>query len=55
MHWEDLEGSVGEGGEGGSGWGTHVNPWLIQCMTKPTLKKKKSFPQRSVQRNREKQ
>ena len=24
--------------EGGSGWGTHVNPWLIhvQCMTKPT-------------------
>ena len=30
MHWEDPEGSVGEGGgRGGSGWGTHVNPWLI--------------------------
>ena len=30
MHWEDPEGSGGEGGGwGGSGWGTHVNPWLI--------------------------
>ena len=24
VHWDDPE-----GGEGGSGWGTHVNPWLI--------------------------
>ena len=30
MHWEDPEGSGGEGGGGGgSGWGIHVNPWLI--------------------------
>ena len=30
MHWEDPEGSGGEGvGGGESGWGTHVNPWLI--------------------------
>ena len=30
MHWEDPEGWDGEGGgKGGSGWGTHVNPWLI--------------------------
>ena len=30
MHWEDPEGSGGEGRwEGGSGWGIHVNPWLI--------------------------
>ena len=29
VHWEDPEGWDGEGGEGGSGWGTHVNPWLI--------------------------
>ena len=29
-HWEDPEGSGGEGGgTGGSGWGIHVNPWLI--------------------------
>ena len=30
VHWEDPEG-VGWGGrwEGGSGWATHVNPWLI--------------------------
>ena len=30
VHWEDLEG-WGWGGrrQGGSGWGTHVNPWLI--------------------------
>ena len=26
VHWEDPE---GWDGEGGSGWGTHVNPWLI--------------------------
>ena len=30
MHWEDPEGWDGEGGRrGGSGWGTHVIPWLI--------------------------
>ena len=30
MHWEDPEGSGGEGGGvGGPGWGIHVNPWLI--------------------------
>ena len=30
VHWEDREGSGGEGGwRGESGWGTHVNPWLI--------------------------
>ena len=30
VHWEDPEGSGGEGGgRGGSGWGIHVNPWLI--------------------------
>ena len=29
-HWEDPEGSGGDGGWGGGwGWGTHVNPWLI--------------------------
>ena len=28
VHWEDPEG-WGERREGGSGWGTHVNPWLI--------------------------
>ena len=30
VHWEDPEGWDGEGRwEGGSGWGAHVNPWLI--------------------------
>ena len=30
VHREDPEGWDGEGGRrGGSGWGTHVNPWLI--------------------------
>ena len=30
MHWDDPEGWDGEGGRRGeSGWGTHVNPWLI--------------------------
>ena len=30
VHWDDPEGWDGEGGAtGGSGWGTHVNPWLI--------------------------
>ena len=33
-HWEDPEGWDEDPGssqrrEGGSGWGTHVNPWLI--------------------------
>ena len=27
-HWDNAEGWDGEGG-GGSGWGTHVHPWLI--------------------------
>ena len=26
VHWDDPEGWVGEGG---SGWGTHVHPWMI--------------------------
>jgi len=26
VHWDDSE---GWDGEGGSGWGIHVNPWLI--------------------------
>ena len=30
VHWDDPEGWDGEGGgRGGSGWETHVNPWLI--------------------------
>ena len=30
MHWEDPEGWDGAGGgRGGSGWETHINPWLI--------------------------
>ena len=30
VHWDDPEGWDGEGGgKGGSGWGTHVQPWLI--------------------------
>ena len=29
VHWDDPEGWDEEGGEGGSGWGTHVHPWLI--------------------------
>ena len=29
VHWDDPEGWVGEGGGVGSGWGTHVHPWLI--------------------------
>ena len=30
VHWDDPEGRDGEGGwEGGSGWRTHVHPWLI--------------------------
>ena len=35
VHWDDPE---GWDGEGGSGWGTHVRPWLIHvtCMAKTT-------------------
>ena len=51
VHWEDLEGLSGEGGgKGGSGWETHVNPWLIHvnvwqkplqyCNSPPTNQKK---------------
>ena len=29
VHWDDPEGWAGEGGEGGSGWGTHGHPWRI--------------------------
>ena len=29
VHWDNTEGWDGEGGGVGSGWGTHVNPWLI--------------------------
>ena len=30
VHWDYPEGWDGEeDGMGGSGWGTHVNPWLI--------------------------
>ena len=38
VHWDNPEGWDGEGGGvGGSGWGTHVHPWLIhvKCMAKP--------------------
>ena len=29
VHWDDPEGWDGETWDGGSGWGTHVHPWLI--------------------------
>ena len=29
VHWDDPEEWDGEGGGRGSGWGTHVHPWLI--------------------------
>ena len=29
VHWDDPEDGMGERWEGGSGWETHVNPWLI--------------------------
>ena len=30
VRWDNPEGWDGEGGgSGGSGWGTHVHPWLI--------------------------
>ena len=32
-HWDDPEGWDEErGGRGGSGWGTHVHPWLIHVI-----------------------
>ena len=27
--WDNPEGCGGEGGGGGSGWGTRVHPWLL--------------------------
>ena len=45
MHWEDLEGSAGEGvRRGGIGMGNTCKPMAVsfQCMTKfTTIKKKK--------------
>ena len=33
VHWDNPEGWVGEGGgREGSGWGTHVHPWLFMSM-----------------------
>ena len=29
VHWDNPEGWDGEGRGWGSGWGTHVDPWLI--------------------------
>ena len=29
VHWDDPEGWYGEGGGGGSGWGTSVHLWRI--------------------------
>ena len=29
VQWDDPEGWDEEGGGRGSGWGTHVHPWLI--------------------------
>ena len=29
VHWDDPEEWDGIEGEGGSGWGAHVQPWLI--------------------------
>ena len=53
VHWDDPK---GWDGEGGSGWGTHVHPWLIHVNVwqKPPqyckvislqLKKKRIFTQ----------
>ena len=29
QHWDSPEGWAGDGSRGGSGWRTHVHPWLI--------------------------
>ena len=29
VHWDDPGDRMGREWEGGSGWGTHVHPWLI--------------------------
>ena len=29
VHWDGPEGWDGEGSGGGSGWETHVHPWLM--------------------------
>ena len=31
VHWDDPEGWYGEGGGGGSGWGTCVHTWQIHA------------------------
>ena len=43
VHWENLEGSGGEGGGGGIGMGNTCKPMAdsFQCMTKSTTIKKK--------------
>ena len=43
MHWEDLEGTGGEGGGGGIGMGNTCKPMAVsfQCMTKFITNKKK--------------
>ena len=43
MHWEDLEGSGGEGGGKGDWVGNTCKPMVVsfQCMTKSTTIKKK--------------
>jgi len=51
VHWDDLEGWVGEGGgRGCSGWGTHVNLWLIHVNVwqKPTYCKVISLQLKSI-------
>ena len=44
VHWDDPEGWGGERSgrwEGGSGWGTHVHPWLIHVNVWPKKQKQK--------------
>ena len=51
MHWEDLEGSGGEGGGRGIGMGNTCKPMAVsfQCMTKSTtVQKIKKFKKRTV-------
>ena len=31
VHWGDPDGGMGREAGGGSGWGAHVNPWLIHA------------------------